>query len=307
MKRSIKHLPKRTQEELNTLLELITQNITGCCMVVLFGSYARKEYVLWDERIEFGVRTSYQSDYDIMVVVKKSNLKSVEDRIRTIVTPKYHKKYEFDRRRHASPQFIVENIGKLNKQLERGQYFFSEIIKDGINMYDTKEFEFTKPRVLSFREIKQYAQDEYDTHFPEGVNFLKFVKIAYADAMYKSGSFLLHQTCERFYNTISLVFINYRPKCHKLEELGAIVKSFSRDLVTVFPLNTDFEKRCYDLLCRAYIEARYNKNFVVTTEEMAYMIERTEILREITFSLCKEQFAYYDTLIKEESKNRNKK
>lgn len=68
MKRSIKRLPKRTQEELNTLLELITQNIRGCSMIVLFGSYARGGYVLWDEKVEFGTYTSYQSDYDIMVV-----------------------------------------------------------------------------------------------------------------------------------------------------------------------------------------------------------------------------------------------
>ncbi len=38
-------------------------------MVILFGSYARGNYVLWDTNIEFGVHTSYQSDYDILLVV----------------------------------------------------------------------------------------------------------------------------------------------------------------------------------------------------------------------------------------------
>lgn len=41
MKRSIKHLPKQTQEELNTLLELITQHVPWCSMIILYGSYAR--------------------------------------------------------------------------------------------------------------------------------------------------------------------------------------------------------------------------------------------------------------------------
>ena len=41
MKRSIKHLPKRTQEELNFLLELVVQKIKGCKMIILYGSYAR--------------------------------------------------------------------------------------------------------------------------------------------------------------------------------------------------------------------------------------------------------------------------
>ena len=73
MKRSIKHLPKRTQEELNTLAELIKRYEPSCDMIILYGSYARGGYVLWDEGVEFGVKTSYQRDYELMVVVCKTN------------------------------------------------------------------------------------------------------------------------------------------------------------------------------------------------------------------------------------------
>ena len=70
-------------------------------MVVLYGSYARGGYVLWDERVEFGVNTSYQSDYDMMVVVPKASIKYVEDKLRGKVIPKYHATFAY--RRHASP------------------------------------------------------------------------------------------------------------------------------------------------------------------------------------------------------------
>ena len=120
---------------------------------------------------------------------------------------------------------------------------------------------------------------------------------------YKIGSFQLHQACERFYNAISLVFTNYRPKTHKLNELGARVKEYSRDLASVFPLNTDFEKRCFDLICRAYIEARYNKHFTITKEELTYMLERVEILKTIALRICTEKIASYDILIEEEERD----
>lgn len=300
MKWSIKHLPKRTQEELNVLLELVKQHVSWCDMIVLYGSYARGGYVLWDERIEFGIHTSYQSDYDIMIVVSKKNLKSVEDRLRERVVPKYHK--AFAHRRHASPQFIVEYADTLNKALGRSQYFFTDIIKEGIKLYDTKEFTLAKPRQLSFKEIKEIAEFEYGIHFPDGEDLLYH---AYSDLKrekYRIGSFLLHQTCERFYNAISLVFTNYRPKTHKLNELGGRVKEYSRDLVTVFPLNTDFEIRCFDLICRAYIEARYNRYFIITREELIYMLERTEMLKQITLRICTEKIASYDILIEQEEK-----
>ena len=48
MKKSIKRLPKRTQEELTVLLDLVRKSIENCQMVILFGSYARGNYVLWD-------------------------------------------------------------------------------------------------------------------------------------------------------------------------------------------------------------------------------------------------------------------
>lgn len=49
MKRSIKRLPKRTQEELAVLQELILQYLVNVRMIILYGSYARGEYVIWDE------------------------------------------------------------------------------------------------------------------------------------------------------------------------------------------------------------------------------------------------------------------
>ena len=298
MKWSIKHLPKRTQEELNTLRELIKRHVSWCDMIILYGSYARGGYVLWDERVEFGVHTSYQSDLDIMVVISKPNVKHVEDRLRDKVTPKYHKTFAY--RRHASPQFIVEYADTLNKALERSQYFFTDIVKEGIKIYDNKEFKLAKPRELSFKEIKEFAIKEFDIHYPLGVNYLEHGYTDYNKERYRGGSFLLHQTCERFYNSISLVYTNYRLKSHKLDELAGHAKEFSRELAVIFPSSTDFEKRCFDLLCRAYIEARYNKDFIVTKEEYAYMLERIEILKEITFRICTEKIASYDALIANE-------
>ena len=122
----------------------------------------------------------------------------------------------------------------LNKELERSQYFFTDIVKEGIKMYDTKEFKLAKPRELSFKEIKEFAESEFDKCFIYGSQFIDKVKPVTSEVTCVIDSFLLHQACERFYNAISLSFTNYRPKNHKLEELGSMAKRFSRELVSVF-------------------------------------------------------------------------
>lgn len=300
MKRSIKHLPKHTQEELNHLLELIPQCIGGCEMIILYGSYARGGYVLWDEQVEFGVHTSYQSDLDILVVTSKSQTRSIESRLEEKVSKKYHD--AFAHRRHPSPQIIVEHITTLNKALEKKQYFFTDIVTEGIRIYDSGKCQLAKPCALSFKEIKEFAQEEYNNCFPNGNELLFFAEMTLARQTYRNGSFLLHQASERFYYSILLVFTNYRPKNHRLKALEGMCKHLAMDVVTAFPRQTEFEEHCFDLLCRAYIEARYNKDFTVTREEYEYMLQRVKVFKELTERVCQERFAYYDDMIAQEEK-----
>lgn len=293
MKKSIKRLPKKTQEELMVLLDLVLKSVNNCQMIILFGSYARGNYVLWDTRIEFGVRTSYQSDYDILVVTTGAT-KRVERKLQSI-TNKFHDMFEY--RRHAIPQFIVEHINTVNNNLEVSQYFFTDIVKEGIMLYDSGKCQLAKPRKLSFKEIRDIAQSEYDKLFPYSCEFIAVVKFSLSNGWNSMAAFLLHQACEKLYNTILMVFTNYRPKSHRLQDLGGMAKRFSMDLVAVFPLNTAEEIVCYDLLCRAYIEARYNKEYKISNEQLDYLISRTEILKDITERICKEKMAEYDAMI----------
>ena len=79
---------------------------------------------------------------------------------------------------------------------------------------------------------------------------------------------------------------------------------YSQELFTLFsrhrsPIREShsFEERCYDLLIRAYIESRYNPNFLIVKEEYEYMLKKTEELKEITMRICTEQIKAYDLLI----------
>ena len=164
-------------------------------------------------------------------------------------------------------------------------------------LYDSGKYQLAKPRKLSFREIRDIAQNEFDKLFPFACDFLTGVKDYFIlKEKYNLSAFMLHQSCEKLYNTILMVFTNYRPKSHRLQDLGGMVKRFSMELVTVFPQNTDDEKECFDLLCRAYIEAHYNKDYKITREQLEYLISRLEILKEMTERLCKEKIAEYNAM-----------
>ena len=303
MKRSIKRLPKRTQEELAVLQELILSNLSKVRMIILYGSYARGKYVIWDETFDGYGSTYYQSDLDILVICDTRDANKAERHAREVIVPKYDTRME-GKRHPAPPNIIVETPVTINRAIRRKHYFFYEIIKDGILLYDNGTFHIGKPEKLPYREIKQYAEEEYEECFPLAEGFLRHGELAYEDGDYKLGSFLLHQACERFYKSFTLVYNGIRPKSHELKVLGAMVRSCSRGFANVFPTNTFEDNKAFDKLCRAYIEARYNRLFTVNKEEYEYMLARTEVLREVTIRECAARITYYDEMIEKEEKDK---
>ena len=303
MKRSIKRLPKRTQEELAVLQELILSNLSKVRMIILYGSYARGKYVIWDETFDGYGSTYYQSDLDILVICDTRDANKAERHAREVIVPKYDTRME-GKRHPAPPNIIVETPVTINRAIRRKHYFFYEIIKDGILLYDNGTFHIGKPEKLPYREIKQYAEEEYEECFPLAEGFLRHGELAYEDGDYKLGSFLLHQACERFYKSFTLVYNGIRPKSHELKVLGAMVKSCSREFANVFPTHTFEDNKAFDKLCRAYVEARYNRLFTVSKEQYEYMLARTEVLREVTIRECAARITYYDEMIEKEEKDK---
>ena len=86
------------------------------------------------------------------------------------------------------------------------------------------------------------------------------------------------------------------PRKHVLKFLIEKCKAYTLELAKVFPLDTEEEKHLFELLERSYIEARYNKDYKITREQLEYLISRLEILKEMTERLCKEKIAEYNAM-----------
>ena len=112
------------------------------------------------------------------------------------------------------------------------------------------------------------------------------------------ASFMLHQATEYYLKTVPLVYILYGYKEHRLDYLIEKCKPYTLELANVFPRDTDEEKHLFDLLQRAYIEARYNKKkFVVTKEDIDALMPKIKLLSEIVEKVCRDRIAYYDRQI----------
>jgi len=290
MKKSISYLPKRKQNELNFFVEEIRRRIPEVEMIILYGSYARDEYVEHDERDEHGIPTIKISDYDIMVLTS-----GISDKKAGVILDNIEDLYFNDIDMQTPVQFINDNIKNFNKAIEECRYFETEIKKEGVILYDSGRFKLARIRKLNFEEIKERAQEYFDDKFESANEFLFLAKMAAKEEMYKKASFLLHQACENYYYSIRLTFTLRSNKQHNLSKLTGSVSKFSAQLNTVFPLKTEEDKRLFSLIKAAYVDARYNPHFIVTKEDIEALMPKVELLRDITKRICEEKIKEYET------------
>lgn len=163
-------------------------------------------------------------------------------------------------------------------------------------LYDSGEHTLFECRELNYAEIHNIAQKYFDTKFVQASDFLEDGISNAAKGKYKHASFHLHQATENYLRTIPLVYILYGYKDHDLELLMSYCKRYTLELAKVFPRNTDEEERLFKLLQRAYVEARYNDEFIVTKADIDTLIPKIELLRDLTEKVCRNRIDEYKGL-----------
>ena len=78
--------------------------------------------------------------------------------------------------------------------------------------------------------------------------------------------------------------------------LNSLAIGQSELVAEVFPQTTKVERRRFQLLKRAYIEARYSKHYKITKEELDWLGERVKQLQILTEKLCKDKIAEFGDL-----------
>ena len=282
MKTSIDHLPDDKQSELQKITEAIGQRFP-VEMIILFGSYARGDWV--DDRYrENGTTYEYKSDYDILAVL---NTEAVA--IRKESQKRWQYKVRRDTGKELPMNVIFHGIDYLNEEIENGNYFFVDILKDGVMLYDSGKFQLSAPKTLNPADRKNKAQLYFNKWFETGNRFYEISLSQLQKGWYNEAAFLLHQATERFYASVLLVHTDYKPKSHDLEKLDRQARKINVRFKTIFPHTTPEEERLFTLLKKAYIDSRYKMDYSISREDLEYLSKRVQKLRDLTELACQEK------------------
>ena len=292
MKTGIDHLPVEKQEELQEILRVIKERIAAG-IVILFGSFARGDWVD-DKYKENGTTYEYKSDFDILVV-----LDNEEQAAKREFNKRWRRKIRLNTSQTTPLNVIFHGIEYLNHEIEDGNYFFVDIIKEGIVLYDSGKYQLASHRILSAKQRKNKAQMYFEKWFKNAEMFLEDslanIQKAESDKDYFNlAAFMLHQAAERFFMCIMLVYTDYKPKLHDLDKLDKQICKLDNRFKIIFPRTTPEEERLFTLLKKAYIDSRYKLEYKITKVELEYLSERIAKLHNLTGTACKEKIESFE-------------
>jgi predicted nucleotidyltransferase/HEPN domain-containing protein len=299
MRTDLDHLPVKQQRELERVRTTLLTEFEAALhaggggtqpwrrngkvlKIVLFGSYARSD---WVDEPENG----YLSDFDLLVVVSHEKLTDIAD-YWYIAEDKILRDPAIGR----TVNIIVHTMADVNQALSRGEYFWTDIMRDGVTLYELPGHAFAQPQPLSAMDAYGAAQRHFATRMQDvGLRLddaaHHLARASEGQHLRKWTAFLLHQAVETAYACFLLVHTFYFPRSHNIKFLRSLAEDHDQRLVTAWRRVDRADRRRFELLKRAYVEARYSEQYDVSIEDLALLAHAVTRLRDVVEQVGRER------------------
>jgi HEPN domain-containing protein len=119
------------------------------------------------------------------------------------------------------------------------------------------------------------------------------------------AAFMLEQVFEFCYKCVGYVFTHYAPDEHDLFKLREIAEKYEPMLMKIFPIDKLGEKDDFDKLSRAYIGARYIKDYEVDKSDIERWRAEAEKLLAVTEKACKTKIGILKQVVDGKTRHNN--
>ena len=290
MRKDVDHLPAAQRGELERVQRVLMDEFAEAIAkatspsrkngkilkIILFGSYARDD---WVDEPENG----YQSDFDLLVVVSHSDLTDIahywyvaEDNILRDAAIK------------RPVNIIVHALDEVNQSLKRGEYFWVDIARDGIVLYELPCHPLATPMPLTPADAYTMARGYFEEWLQKVTDAIEIAEFCIEKGKWKDAAFTLHQATERAYICFLLVRTLYFPRSHNIKFLRSLAEDSEPRLIGVWPRDRRLDRRRFQLLKRAYVEARYSTAYQIDVDDLTAILACVRNLRDVIEQVSRE-------------------
>jgi predicted nucleotidyltransferase/HEPN domain-containing protein len=304
MRTDLDHLPPAKRRELERVVQILFEAFGEATVlatsawkkqarilkIILYGSHARGGWV--DEP---HTAKGYRSDFDLLIIVNHAKL---TDRAEFWATAddRLDRALAIEGSLRTPVNFIVHSLHEVTDGLSQGRYFFMDIAREGIALYQSDDSDLPEPRPRTPTEALALAKEYFEEWHPGGDSFLKGYRFYVEEGDAKKAAFLLHQAAESYYHCVLLVCTFYTPHVHNLGFLRTQAERIDHRLFEVWPRDAKRERAMFEKLKAAYVKARYSKHFRINEDELTWLGARVEALGRAVEAICSERLEALEAL-----------
>lgn len=238
------------------------------CYGVRTDSNARWSCFVRDQKEETAI------ELDLLVITLKTDKRDREHIANTIVG------FNNDPIRFVT---VVHSLKAVCEKLKEGNSFFATVCLKGILLYDRSHI----PLDTISPELKQLTYSSRKLATAE--SFYQTARECANNQRYEAAMLMAHQSTELCCCELLLCCIGYRPNTHSIQKLFDLVDNFTDDVRRIFPVDNKYEAELIRKLFDAYIDARYQDDYNIASNDALAIIERVGKLNTLTANFCKSQ------------------
>jgi uncharacterized protein len=295
MKATLDHLPPDKRSELAHVVAVLEDEFKialaaagahwvrkgKLLKIILFGSFARGG---WVDEPENG----YQSDWDLLVIVNDDDLTVIED-----FWWEPEEKLLHDPEVRRTVNIIVHTLAQVNQALKKGEYFWVDIINDGVMVLERSKRQLATPQPLVPADAYAMAKKYFEKQIPAAADWIEYAddaraKISKGGTWANKAAFSLHQAVETAYGCLLLVRMLYRPYSHNIKFLRSLSEGLDKRLIPAWPRETKKDRSRFELLKKAYVDARYSEHYKIQAEDLDLLADCARELGRRVDEVCRE-------------------
>ena len=219
----------------------------------------------------------YLSDCFLLIVIQDLANKEPHD---------WQEKIEQHCQNVAPITTIVLQSFTFEEWLKAGHCFGTRVWQLAPRIYDAGNTAWTVTAV-SISQSSEELKKRYMAGLNKAKEFLAGAELFRIRKQSSMAAFMLHQSAEQALKAFLNIRMELYANTHNISRLLKYASLASHRILSVFPQNTEEEKYLFNLLQKAYSDARYKDEYKAGMSELMRLTEKVKSIHEILSEICK--------------------
>ena len=186
----------------------------------------------------------------------------------------------------------LHKASAIQQALNDGHIYYSLVCLKENLIFQNTSAKIPELPTEKFAAVVEKARLEFETGMAKAHSFYAGAE-KYAESNDSAmAMFMLQQATELTFRAVALSLYGIERRTHSIKSLKKLNRRLAPQLNDIFPADTEEEERLLKVLEDAYLDARYNSNYVIPQNDLPEILSRVSKLLDMAKQIFKQRTAF---------------